>query len=101
MPSGLEAQLHEILDAGDGAFRARYVAPGFDAAASDPEILLSDMNALCERAVTLIMAEDANLRHVTVSVADRPAEFGVLDTEVNQSFEAFGVTDGVCIWEAF
>lgn len=101
LPSGLTVFLHEVLDEGAGDLRVRYVAEGFDPVGLDPELLLADMSALCQINLAAIGGEDVDIGRITVSIADRAAEFGVLNTDVRQSFEAFTIADGTCIWEAF
>ncbi|SEL00937.1 hypothetical protein SAMN05421666_2809 [Roseovarius nanhaiticus] len=101
LPSGLTVFLQEVLEEGAGDLRVRYVAEGFDPARLDPELLLADMMALCQINLAAIGGENVDLGRITVSIADRAAEFGVLNTDVRQSFEAFTIADGTCIWEAF
>ena len=101
LPSGLSVEVHEILDAGDGGVRARFIAAEFNPMTVDPEVLLADMSALCQGRIAALGVADPVPKRITVSIADRAAEFGVLNTDVRQSFEAFEIADGICIWEAF
>jgi hypothetical protein len=101
LPSGLNVQLHEVIGQGTAELRLRYVSAGFDPLGEDPELLLADMTFLCESNGLAREAGAAGTSLVIVSIADRAAEFGVLNTEVRQSFEAFAIDGDTCIWEAF
>ncbi|MEX1235170.1 MAG: DUF6497 family protein [Roseovarius sp.] len=101
LPSGISARLHEVIGPEEGHLRLRYVADGFDPLGVDPEVLLADMTFLCENSVLPEVEALGTSPRITVSIADRPAEFGVLDTDVRQSFEAFTIDGDTCIWEAF
>ncbi|MFX0545604.1 DUF6497 family protein [Roseovarius sp. S1116L3] len=101
LPSGLIAQLHEFIVEDQFKIRLRYVSEGFDPLGMDPEILLTDMTFLCENSDLMPITQPGGTVHVIVSIADQPAEFGVLNTDIRQSFDAFTMADGTCIWEAF
>lgn len=98
LPSGLEAHLQEVLRH-DGVWRFRFVAPGFTRDAG-LETIAADLEHLCN-AHALPNAPGAAGARIIVSLADRPSEFGVLDPETTQVFEAYRVENGTCIWEAF
>ena len=99
LPSGLAVTLHETIQ-GDPT-RLRFVSQDFDPATRDGDALVIDMTALCEAEIARLQPSGRFPGAITISIADRPAEFGVLDTSVSQSFEAFRVENETCIWEAF
>ncbi|WP_324751632.1 DUF6497 family protein [Roseovarius sp. Pro17] len=101
LPSGAQAQLYEVIGQGTAEVRLRYVSAGFDPRGADTELLLADMTFICETNVLEGASQYDTPQNVIVSLADRPSEFGVLNTEVQQIFEAFSVDDNTCIWEAF
>ncbi|MFD0857680.1 DUF6497 family protein [Roseovarius aquimarinus] len=101
LPSGAEVTLYETIGAGTAEMRLRYVSDGFDPLSVEPETLLDDMTFLCESGAVSPGEGEAGSKRVIVSIADRPADFGVLDTSVRQSFEAFTLDGDSCIWEAF
>lgn len=101
MPSGAQAYLYEVIGQGTDQLRLRYVSARFDPSALDPEALLADMTFLCQNNALVVTGGGDMPRHVTVSLADREAEFGIIDPNVSQSFEAFTVDRATCIWEAF
>jgi hypothetical protein len=101
LPSGISARLYEVIGQGTNELRLRYVSSGFDPLGADPETLLSDMTFLCENSVLPGGVAAETSPRVIISIADRTAEFGVLNTDVRQSFEAFTIDGDTCIWEAF
>lgn len=101
LPSGANAQLHEIIATDAEEIRLRYVSQGFDSQGADPDALLQDMTFLCETSSLVQRNAGDTPQYVVVSLANRAAPFGVLDEEVRQVFEAFTVLDDSCIWEAF
>ncbi len=101
LPSGAQAHLYEVIGQGTAELRLRYVSAGFDPRGADTEMLLADVTFICETNVLAGASEYNTPQSVIVSLADRPSEFGVLNTEVQQIFEAFTVHGNTCIWEAF
>ena len=104
LPSGLVAYLQESLSDGadSGLYRFRFVAPDFGAAENDFEVTQADLDYLCaEYAVPELSGKDLKPDQVIISLADRPSDFGVADPDAIQVFEAYSVTNGTCIWEAF
>lgn len=101
LPSGAEAYLYEVIGQGTGELRLRYVSAGFKPGALAPDDLLADMTFLCENNALVLDGRAGGLERAIVSMADREAEFGVLNTDVRQSFEAFTLDETTCIWEAF
>lgn len=101
LPSGANAQLHEVIETDAQEIRLRYVSQEFDSQGADPDALLEDMTFLCETSSLVQRNAAGTPQYVVVSLANRAAPFGVLDEEVRQVFEAFTVLDDSCIWEAF
>ena len=100
LPSGLEAELQEVLVEGD-LRRYRFVAPAFRREMA-LDVIAADLEHLCQTVALpdagQAGAEDARF---ILSLADKPSEFGVSDPGVVQVFEAYRVEDGLCIWEVF
>lgn len=104
LPSGLEAQLQEMLwnEPGNGlVYRFRFVAPGLTGQ-EDFETMMTDLEYLCNSyAVPRLSNIGPQPRQIVISVADRESEFGVIDPDVTQVFEAYRLDQGGCIWEMF
>lgn len=105
LPSGLEAELQEMLWDRPGiglTYRFRFVAPGFKGGDEDIEAVSADLEFLCNKyALARLSNQGPMPRQVVISLADRSSEFGVHDPAVTQVFEAYRVENGVCIWEMF
>jgi len=105
LPSGLEARLLEVLTDRPGGgltYRFRFVAEGFTGGEAALEMVMGDMDYLCQTyAATRLPGIGPMPNRIVISLADRSSEFGVFDPEVTQVFEAYSVQDGVCIWEMF
>lgn len=103
LPSGLQANLHETrLDDEGRVYRLRFVAPGFEGGEAALARIADDMAYLCrDVALPEVAAMAAPPERVVISLADKAAEFGEYDPAVTQSFEAFRVDGGRCIWEPF
>lgn len=104
LPSGVVAHLHEVIEeAGDNGpvARFRYVAAAFDPAAMTPEATQEDMTHLCQEVALPRLAPAPEGQAVIVSLADRAAPFGVMDSDVAQIFEVFEIRHNACIWEPF
>ncbi|WP_138933634.1 DUF6497 family protein [Roseovarius arcticus] len=101
LPSGGQAYLYEVIGQGSDEVRLRYVSAKFDPSALEPEALLADMTFLCQNNALVLAGGSDAPQHVTVSLADRETEFGILNSDVSQSFEAFTIDRTTCIWEAF
>lgn len=104
LPSGGQVHLHEIIieDGGTGTVtRLRFVADGFAPDQMAPEATLRDMTFLCESNALDYLTGPVDGQTVIISLADREAPFGVMDSSVAQIFEAFTILDNTCIWEAF
>lgn len=105
LSSGALAELQEhLIEQGDDGLvhRFRFVSAGFDPSAGTPEAVMADLTTLCTDYVLPALA-DTDIRPdlVIISIADHAVEFGVVNPEVRQVFEAFSIRDGTCIWEVF
>lgn len=108
LPSGLQAELHEVLVDRIGSenwVRFRFLAPAIDrASAGSPGFaeMERDFAHLCATlAVPYLAAYDLEADTVVISIADRIIEFGVSDPDATQYFEQFRIEGSSCIWEAF
>lgn len=104
LPSGGQVLLHEVIteNGNDGAVtRLRYVTDGFAPDDMTPDVALDDMIYLCQNKVLNDQPGPVEGRTLIISLADRAAPFGVMDSSIAQIFEVFTVQDSVCIWEAF
>ncbi|QGY00315.1 hypothetical protein EI983_05660 [Roseovarius faecimaris] len=104
LPSGLEAELQEMLwdRPGQGlVYRFRFVAPAFEQT-DDVERTMTDLEHLCTHFALPKLANTGPLpNQIIISLADKPSEFGQYDENVVQVFEAFRVENDTCIWEVF
>ena len=104
LPSGLEAYLLEMLwnERATGlAYRFRFVAPDLTGQ-EDFETTMTDLEYLCNSyAVPRLSNIGPQPKQIVVSIADRESEFGVIDPDLNQVFEAYRLDQGGCIWEMF
>ncbi len=105
LPSGLEASLQEMLWDRPGrglVYRFRFVAPALDLSEADLEALQLDLAHLCNGFALPRLANTGPVpSQIIISLADRASEFGVIDPDIAQIFEAYSVSDDTCIWEAF
>ncbi|KRS12424.1 hypothetical protein XM53_11590 [Roseovarius atlanticus] len=104
LPSGLEAELQEVIT-GEAAMgltvRFRFVAEGFTGA-EDFEAQTADLEYLCnDFALERIDMAETTPDRVVISLADRPSQFGQFDPDVAQIFESFSIADAACILELF
>lgn len=96
--------MQEIIteDGGNGAVtRLRYVTDGFAPDDMAPDVALGDMVFICQTKVLPDLTAPVDGQTVIISLADRAAPFGVIDSSVAQIFEVFTILDATCIWEAF
>lgn len=105
LPSGLEAELLEVLSGPSAAglvYRFRFVAEGFVPSDDTVELVQLDLQYLCEfYALDRLPGIGPQPSQIIISLADRPTEFGVADPSARQVFEAFSPEGGACIWEMF
>ncbi|WP_294623503.1 DUF6497 family protein [uncultured Roseovarius sp.] len=104
LPSGLEAHLHETIwnERSTGlAYRFRFVAPDLTGQ-EDFETKMTDLEYLCNSyAVPRLANIGPQPSQIVISIANRESEFGVIDPDVIQIFEAYRLNQGGCIWEMF
>jgi hypothetical protein len=104
LPSGLEAELQEVLwnEPGDGlVYRFRFVAPDLTGQ-EDFETKMADLEYLCNSyAVPRVSDIEPQPSQIVISIADQTSEFGVINPDIVQVFEAYSVHQGACIWEMF
>jgi len=107
VPSGQSITLHEVLVdnvSGEEWLRFRFIAPAI--AREGGEISFDqageDMAHLCQ-SVTLPYLDEFALSPdlIVISLADQETEFGAINPDATQFFEAFRVENETCIWEAF
>lgn len=106
LPSGQEVTLHETLrETEPEVVRLRYVAPALKSALTRPsfEDLTEDLTALCNSQGKEAVSQDSDIPNATiiVSLSAQPTEFGTLNPDVPQVFEAFRIENGACILEMF
>lgn len=105
LPSGLEAELLEVLSGPSAAgliYRFRFVAEGLAPSAETVEQVQLDLQYLCDSyAIKRLPEIGPQPAQIIISLADRPTEFGVADPDARQVFEAFSPAGGACIWEMF
>lgn len=105
LPSGLEAYLQEMLwdrPGGGLVYRFRFVSPAFSATDQDFDVVRGDLDHLCnDFALSKLSNVGPTPAQVIISLADRESEFGVIDPDISQVFEAYSVEDGACVWEVF
>lgn len=104
VPSGQPVAFVEMLwdqPGGGLVYRFRFLAPQIGAGVEFDKAA-ADMEYLCrEYALPRIANTGPQPRQIIISLADRPVDFGVSDTDAVQYFEAYRVENGGCIWEMF
>jgi hypothetical protein len=101
LPSGHAAVAMEYradTDAQGPLLRARYLVATLDGG-EDSDAVFADMTYLCE--TDAFATWDVPPPRVVVSLSSRSIDFGTIDADVVQYFEAFRVEDRRCIWELF
>ena len=104
LPSGLEAELQEVITGAAAmglTVRFRFVAKEFTGT-EDFETQTADLEYLCNGyALERIDMSETTPDRIVISLADRPSEFGQFDPDVAQIFESFSVNNAACILELF
>jgi hypothetical protein len=108
LPSGVEADVHEVLIEEIGTeswLRFRMIAPQIGRQrddAPDFALLEQDFPHICETLVLPYLVEyELNPDRVVISVSDRAVRFGTSNPAATQYFEMFRIENGLCIWEAY
>lgn len=103
LPSGLEVTLQEVLwedEAETGRFR--FIVPTIAAPGGADGVMLDDMLLLCrDFALPVQRALRPGWAELVISFASEPSEFGVMNAEIVQFFEGFGIDGDDCIWSEF
>lgn len=104
LPSGLAAQLHQVIWPEAGAakgqrrLRYRFVAPGIGGA--DPEAASDDLQYLCDRvALPALRADGRAADEIVITLMARPVPFGTSAPGVKQFIDAFLPAGDHCEWE--
>ncbi len=104
LPSGLKVVLQEMIwnERGNGlAYRFRFVATDLTGQESFEETM-TDLEYLCNSyAVPRLSNVGPQPNQIVISIANRESEFGVMDPDLIQVFEAYRLDQGGCIWEMF
>lgn len=108
VPSGQEVRFLDVIHGEQGpqglTTRFRFVAPAIarDGGTVGPEAAQEDMAALCSGfAMQRIAKSGPQPAQIIIVFADREVPFGEPAPEATQFFEAYGMADGMCIWEPF
>lgn len=108
VPSGQPVSHLDTIEAAPGpegaTIRFRFLAPEIARGGGTvtPEMAQADMAHLCESfALPRLPEAGPAPAQIVISLADRPVPFGEADPEATQFFEAFGIRDHSCHWEAF
>lgn len=101
VPSGLEIQFHDWIDDAQ-AQRFRFVVPGLGQGGPEFADVAGDMTYLCDQfALPQLKIKDMTPMQITVTLMEKPVEFGAMAPDVTQFFESYTVENGLCIWEVF
>lgn len=106
VPSGQPVEFHEVIRDARGpkglTLRFRFVAPWI----ADGEDKIgfaetsADMDYLCTSFALRRVPRPGPLpKQIIISLSAAPLEFGDLRPEITQFFEAYAISDDVCIWE--
>ena len=104
VPSGRDVQFLDVISNAPGAegttARFRFVAPGLTPA--DSEAASADMQALCDSyALPRTTGTVPAPQQIVITLSASAVPFGQAAPEVTQFFEAYAITDGVCVWQVF
>ena len=84
--------------------RFRFLAPAIarDGSTVTPEQAQADMQALCDGfALDRVPVHGPQPGQIVIILSDRPVEFGAVEPDATQFFEAYSIKDGACVWEIF
>lgn len=105
VPSGRSIDFHEMVQESSSyglTFHFRFVMDALGDGTVEFADVAADMEAACTQfAVPRIATTGPKPARIVVSFASKPSEFGVPSPEIIQFFEAYSLSDGVCIWELF
>lgn len=100
VPSGQSVTLYDLILEEEVA-RFRFLAPalGGDAPLGYAEVA-DDFAHLCAAyALPALEANEITPRQIVISMSDRETVFGEAMPDAIQLFEAFRLSDGLCVWE--
>lgn len=104
VPSGqalsFQESFYERQDSGALWARFRFIMPSVGAEVAYADVA-QDFLSLCEAYVLPSLEGQDQPDLVIISLADRATPFGVANPDATQFFEAFTLSDGSCMWEAF
>ena len=105
VPSGQAIEFFEQrVDDATGAVRLRFLAPDLDDSLKRPsfEDITLDLEMLCrEFGVKTTLEDGLENTQIVISLSSEKVEYGVINSEVEQVFEAFSVQNGTCMLEMF
>jgi hypothetical protein len=105
VPSGQAIEFFEQrVDDATGAVRLRFLAPDLDDPLKRPsfEDITLDLEMLCrEFGVKTTLEDGLENTQIVISLSSEKVEYGVINSEVEQVFEAFSVQNGTCMLEIF
>jgi hypothetical protein len=105
VPSGQAIEFFEQrVDDATGAVRLRFLAPDLDDPLKRPsfEDITLDLEMLCrEFGVKTTLEDGLENTQIVISLSSEKVEYGVINSEVEQVFEAFSVQNGTCMLEMF
>ena len=100
VPSGKAVVLQDVITDAPGPgliYRFRFIAPHV---AGGHEGAVDDMQALCDSYALPRLAEiGPQPARISISLADRPVEFGEISPDVVQFFEQYSLEEATCTWE--
>lgn len=101
LPSGVDVQFHDWID-DTPAQRFRFVLPGLGQGGKGFDDLAEGMTYLCDQfALPQLEINGVTPSQITVTLMEKPVEFGAMNPDVTQFFESYTVENGLCIWEVF
>ncbi|MEM1237611.1 MAG: DUF6497 family protein [Pseudomonadota bacterium] len=105
VPSGFAVEFQESFyerqDGGDVWARFRFVVPAIGDEDVGYSQVVDDFLVLCESyALPSLQGRDIPAQ-IVISLADRVTEFGAVNPDATQFFEAFKPQNASCMWEEF
>lgn len=103
VPSGRAVTLFDvILEPDVNVARFRFLAPAIADGAVPFEVMLDDIQYLCDAlALPGLAANGWTQGEIVVSLSAAQVDFGVAAPDVTQYFQPFSIQEDVCLWEDF
>lgn len=105
VPSGQAITLLEKrVDLDSDIVRLRFLAPDLASPLTRPsfEALGTDLEMLCsEFGLKTLLKDGPTPTQIVISLSAEPVDFGVMNADVEQVFEAFSVQNDTCMLEMF